>query len=60
MLVAVLLEKLEPDRVEDIPTMVDEVVVDNAEATTVVIDPKELDGKISGGGSASSHMREKQ
>jgi Na+/H+-dicarboxylate symporter len=43
MLVAVLLDKLEPDRPEEIPTTLDEGPLDSSEASTVVIDPKERD-----------------
>src|SRR5262249_50501893 len=60
MLVAVLLDKLEPSREEDIPTTLEGLHVDSSEESTVVMDPKELDGKMSMGGSASSPKREKQ
>jgi Na+/H+-dicarboxylate symporter len=43
MLVAVLLDKIEPDRVEDIPTTLEEPPPDSSEESTVVIDPPKRD-----------------
>jgi Na+/H+-dicarboxylate symporter len=60
MLVAVLLDRLEPERLEDIPTRLDEARVDNADASTVLIDPREMDRerKVKVDGSASSRRGE--
>jgi Na+/H+-dicarboxylate symporter len=60
MLVAVLLDRLEPDRIEDIPTTLDQEGADNTEVATVLLDPGELDRerKVKIDGSASSRRRE--